>query len=282
MSPNRLSLLMLVAVLALALWSIYPTGPAPIPGVLEMAVLTGRGELATSRALQPLAEYLAASARRTVELKLVDSLADLHDADLALVPTTFAESWQGSETLAWAKTLMATGGGSRPMYLYPRSAVWFEKAEPRVIYGDPHSWSGGRGAGDYLRQNGFDPRVAKERVHAAVDVYDHREAIAALVHGAYDLAIVRETDLMEAVGSGLVDRREFAFGPAGPSKPCFALVASPQLAPAARRSLRSAALNLDTLRFDRSSLRVRNVLAAMAQLRLAGFVPVEPLPGLRP
>lgn len=282
MSPNRLSLLMLVAVLALALWSVYPTGPTPIPGVLEMAVLQGRGELATSRALQPLADYLAASARRTVELKLVDSLADLHDADLALVPATFAESWQGSETLAWAKTLRATGSGSRPMFLYPRGEIWYEKPEPRLIYGDPHSWSGGRGAAEYLREHGLDPRSAPQRIRAARDVYDHQEAIAALVHGAYDVAIVRETDLLEAVGSGLVDRRDFAFGPAGPPKPCFALVASPQLVQATRRSLRSAALNLDTLRFDRSSLRVRNVLAAMAQLRLAGFVPVEPLPGLRP
>ena len=166
------------------------------------------------------------------------------------------------------------------MYLQPRGEDWFAKSAPRIILGDSHSWAGGRGAADYLREHGVEPRSA--RMASGGNVYDHREAIAALVHGAYDVAIVREADLEEALESGLVDRDAFLFGAAGEAQPCFALVASPQLAKGVRRSVRSAALNLDTLRFDQSSLRVRTVVAAMAQLRLAGFVPIEPLPNLRP
>ena len=109
-----------------------------------------------------------------------------------------------------------------------------------------------------------------------------REAIAALVHGAFDLALIRETDLRRAVESGLIDLERFSYEPAGPAAPSFALLAGPRLSGRARNAAREAALNLDHYRFDRSQRRVAAVVAAMGQLGLSGFAPVEPLPALRP
>lgn len=285
MKIHRLSVLMLVAVLGLAIWSVYPTDDGQLPGTLRLAALSGPGNAATHRALDPFAQHLSAAARRAVLVELITPDADFKRLDLALLPSPLLSRWPEAEVLAWSKGAARVGGQTRPMFLHRRDRPWYELPDPKVIFGDRWSWGGCRGAWGYLKEHGFIERGSStggENYTYGLNPYSHAEAIAAVVHGAYDLAIIREEELLAALDGGLVNRGEYAFGPAGEFGGGFALVAGPSVNDRARRALRAAALNLDTLRFDESSLRVRTVLAALGQLHLDGFVPVEPLPGLRP
>jgi hypothetical protein len=222
--------------------------------------------------------------RRSIELELLrgDHLPDRPESwDLALVPAPFADSEGEAIVLAWSKTRGRTGNRERPVLLHHRGDAWQALEAPRVVFGDSLTWQGGRGAWDHLRERGFASTSDFGRAHYGRNPYDHLEAIAALVHDAYDLAIVRETDLRDALASGLVDRGRFGFEPAGALRPTFVLLASPQLSADARERVRDAVLHLDDLRFERPRPAVDAVLHGLEELGLGGFVPNELLPRLR-
>jgi ABC-type phosphate/phosphonate transport system substrate-binding protein len=286
MKGERLTWILMGLVVLTAVSAIFPRQSPRLPGVIHFGVLAGAGSARTERALKPLASYLGMHVRRAIVPVVASSTSLRGNAggyDLALVPSTFVSSWGAkSEVLAWAKHWGPSGARSQPYALHLRERPWHERARPRVILGDSLTWSGGVGSEDYLRSHGFDPAAAGDRVAHGVNPYDHEQAIAALVHGAFDLAVVRDTDLRGAVETGLVDRSRFAFGPAGPAEGGFVLVAGPTLSDSARRRVREAVLNLDLYQYDEANHRVRSILAALRPLGLAGFAPDEVLPSLRP
>ena len=282
---SRLTLFLMVAVAGLAIWSAVPTRDVRLPGVLRVAVATGPGEFQTSRALAPLCDYLGLSVRRSMRpvSVLPEQLrAELSEYDLALIPSSWAQSWEGSEVLAWGKVRASGGFRSRPFVVTRRDHDWVETASPRVIFGDRYTWAGYAGALDYLRERSFDATDEGQSIAFGHNMYDHSEAIAALVHGAFDIAIVREADMRAALDAGLLRREAFAFEAAGELGVDFALVAGPSLSGGAKQSIREAALNIESLRYDKLSLRVKAVLGAMGQLGLEGFGPTEPFPAIRP
>lgn len=286
MKGERLTWILMGLIVLTAVSAVFPDPSPKLPGTIRFGVLAGAGSARTVRAVTPLADYLGLTVRRTVVPVVADAdelRGNRGDFDLVLIPSTLVSSWSaGSTVLAWAKPQGRSRARTRPFALYPRDAPWDERAAPRVIFGDSLTWSGGAGSDGFLADHGFDRASAEGRTAHGVNPYDHLEAVAALVHGAFDLAIVRDADLYEALATGLVDRARFAFGPAGPARGGFVLMAGPTLSDAARRRIREAVLNLDLYQYDEANHRVRSVLASLTLLGLAGFVPDEVLPSLRP
>jgi len=273
--------ILLVLVLGAAVTTVLPSREPTLPGMLELAVLRGPGDLATSRALTPLADYLGLSLRRSIRVRVVaiDTLTNRTDFDLALLPARLAVTHPTSDILAWSKPRGTGAADTRPLMVYRSGTKLASIALPRVIVGDASTFDPAKVRG-WLQAQGVDASSGAPAF--GHNPYDHSEALAALVHRAFDLAVVRESDLRVALDSGLVDRTQYAYLAVAPSAQGFALVAGPDLPTAARRKLRDAALNLDHLRYDPSSLRARGVLEAMGNLGLDGFVPAEILPSLRP
>lgn len=273
-------------VVATAASTLLPAGRAPAPGRVRFAVLEGPGRERTLQAVTPFAEYLGAAVRRAVLPAVIagDRLGDAPVGfDLALVPASAAAAWPGAEVLAWVSRCRMSAGGCRAFVVFRRGdRVWHELRAPRVILGDRWSWSGGRGAVAYLREHGFELPQGFGEVAYGANPYDHTEALAALAHGAFDVAVACEADVRAAVDEGLLDARTIVFGPAGEPGRDFALVAAPSLAPRARSAIRDAALNLDLYRFESRNTRTALVLQALRGLGVEGFSPVEVLPSLRP
>jgi ABC-type phosphate/phosphonate transport system substrate-binding protein len=259
--------------------------PSELPGVLRLAVPEGAGNARTERALQPLRDYLAQSARRAIEVSVLpaeDLRQDQQHFDLALIPSTFLDSWgERASILARLRTHSMMGLPSRPYWLSRSDVDWKQLAAPRIVFGDDVTWSGGAGSTEYLHESGFDDLSRFGKVTYGKNPFDHEEAIAALVYGAYDVAIVREADLRRAVDRGFVDRASFTTGPAGEPRADFLLVADVGLSRPARDRLREAVLNLDLYRFDQPNYRVMAILGALEVLGLEGFAPYEVLPSLR-
>jgi ABC-type phosphate/phosphonate transport system substrate-binding protein len=273
-------------VVATAASTLLPAGRAPAPGVVRFAVLEGPGPERTLRAVEPFAEYLGFAVRRAVLPSVLsgDRLeSGAADFDLALVPAEAASAWPGAEVLAWVSRCRMASAGCRAFVVFRRGErVWHELRAPRLILGDRWTWSGGRGASGYLREHGFELPGGFAKVAYGANPYDHTEALAALAHGAFDVAVACEADVRAAVDEGLLDAREIVFGPAGQPGRDLALVAAPSLAAPARRAIRDAALNLDLYRFETENLRAALVLQALRGLGVEGFSPVEVLPSLRP
>jgi ABC-type phosphate/phosphonate transport system substrate-binding protein len=285
MKGERLTWVLGALVVATAVSAVFPRGGPQLPGMIRFGVLAGAGVVRTERALTPLTDYLGLAVRRAMrpEVVSVDRLrADAGGFDLALLPSTFLDSWGSGEVLAWGKPRGMPGARTRPYALFRRKDPWYDLDAPRVIFGDRFTWSGGAGSDAYLAEHGFGSHEELGGVQYGSDPYDHTESIAALVHGAFDLAIVRESDLREALETGLVDRSRFAFTPAGPAHGDFVLVAGATLSSSARRRIRDAVLNLDLYRYDETNQRVQAILASLDPLGLSGFVPDEVLPSLRP
>jgi ABC-type phosphate/phosphonate transport system substrate-binding protein len=272
-------------VVAAALSTFLPWHDPELPGSLQLTVLEGGGTMKTARAVRPLCEYLSQQLRRSVVPKVVTASElqeELAKARLFLLPASLLADSSRFTILARAKGPGLDAAYDRPYLLFPRGKRWFEMEKPRLILGDSWSWMGGKGAKEYLAAHGHTLEAGFSVVDAGHNVYDHEEAICAVVHGAYDLAVVRESDLRLAIEEGIIDPRRFGFGPAGPAGGGIVLAAAPSLSLSAQRSLRSAALNLDTFRFDNKHLPAALALSGLALVGIEGFVPDHPFPNLRP
>ncbi len=268
-----------------ALSTFLPWHDPQLPGSVQLTVLEGGGRTRTLRAVKPLCEYLSQQLRRSVVPKVVTASelpGELSKARLFLLPATLLADSTGFEILARAKGPGLDAAYERPYLVFPQGKRWFELAKPRLILGDSWSWMGGKGASKYLADHGHPLDSGFSEVASGHDVYDHEEALCALAHGGYDLAIVRESDLRRAIEDGIIDPKRFSFGPAGPPGGGIVLAAAPSISNAARRSLRSAALNLDAFRFDNKHMPAALALSGLALLGIDGFVPDRPFPNLRP
>ena len=280
-----LTWVLLTLVVALAVAAGYPGRESTLPGTVRLATLPGAGPRVTQSALAPLCDYLGLALRRAVQPVLIAS-TDLtrqpRSFDLALVPASVARRMPESQVLAWAKARSVAGVGSRPYVIFPKDRPWYELPAPRISFGDSLTWSGGRGAQEYLQSHGFDDMSAFGSIQYGANPFVHDSVMWAVIHGAADLAILNESDAHAAVDAGTLDPEKYTVGPAGPPGPGFALVASPGLSASARRRARAAALNLDLFRYEAKSYQVRAVLEGMGHLGLHGFAPDQVLPGLRP
>lgn len=278
---NPRTWILLALLLGAAATTILPDGNPDLPGRVELIALEGPGVAGTEHALAPFARYLGLGLRRSVGVQVVaaGALPPPGEFELALMPARFAASREDVEVLAWSKPHGLGGADTRPLLVHRRGLDLTRVAAARIVVGDAHSFDPAAVRG-WLAEQGLPGPF--DGLATGSNPYDHSEALAALVHGAYDLAVVRESDLRQALDAGLVDRTDFAYLAAAPAGRGFALVAGPGLPAAARGRVRDAALNLDHLRYDPQSLRAHAVLEAMGKLGLDGFVPVEMLPSLRP
>ena len=270
-------------VVAAALSTFLPLQGPQMPGTLRLAVLEGPGTARTLSGVNSFCSYLSEEIRRTVKPVVVRA-PELQDgfggAHVVLVPAELMPS--GWEVLAWVKGEGMGAAHDRPYVVYPKSQDWAELPAPRLILGDRWTWAGGQGAVAYLQKRGHPLEGGFSRVEAGVDIYDHTPVLAALVYGAFDVAVVRESDLRRAVRAGWVDPERFVFGPAGPAGNGLVLAASTALGSGARGKVRTAALNLSTFGFDRKHLPAAAALNGLAILGIEGFVPDRIFPSLLP
>jgi ABC-type phosphate/phosphonate transport system substrate-binding protein len=272
-------------VVGTAVSTLLPIAAAPPSGTLRLGVLVGPGQERTARAVAPLAEYLGSALRRVVGVEVTsdEQLRSHPEAyDLALLPTQLVSAWPSAEVLAWANRCRPSGASCRPFVIFPRDRPWNTVPSPRVILGDRLTWAGGEGARAYFLKRGFRLPEDFGLVAYAANPYDHSEAIHALIHGAYDVAVAAEADVRAAAAAGLLDPARFESIAAGEAGNDFALVACASLPAKARRVARDAALNLDRFRFDPHNQRVAMVIEALQALGIEGFAPDVILPSLHP
>jgi hypothetical protein len=283
---ERTTWILFTAVVLTAVSTLLPRQDPALPGVIRLHVLSGPGPAWTEKALRPLAVYLGERVRRSVQIKAVEEeVWDPRDAraHLLLAPVELLpRGASGYEVLAWLKGPGVGSAHQRPFVVFARSPLWHRLEKPRIILGDAHTWAGGRGAAAFLAEKGHPLPDGFAEVATGVNPYDHAEALAALAHGAYDLAVARESDVRRALAAGLLDEERWVVGPAGPPGGGVALLATPTLGENARRRVREALLELDHLRFDQQHLRAATVLEGLGLLGLEGFAPDEVLPSLRP
>lgn len=287
MSKLRVSttwIIFLLVVLA-AGSTLLPLGEPEIPGSLHLAVLEGPGPSDTERALKPFCDYLSRALGLNTQahaVRAAELILGAKEAEILLGPIELMPKGEGYEVLAWVKGPGLRAEHERPYAVYPADSLWLRSEMPRVILGDPWTWAGGAGTAEYLEERGRSLAFSFSTKGAGHNAYDHLEAISAMAHGAYDLALARESDVKRALDMGLVDRERFRLESAGSPRGGFALVASPRLSDASRRQVRAAALNLDAYRFDPLHLMAASALSGLRSLGIEGFVPDRVFPNLRP
>jgi hypothetical protein len=203
-------------------------------------------------------------------------------AQILLGPVELLPEEEGYEVLAWVKGPGLRAEHERPCVVFRADSLWLKSASPRIILGDRWTWAGGLGAAEYLAKHGCPLSSAQVRWGYGQSAYDHLDAISAMVHGAFDLALARESDLKRAQEIGLVDEEGYRFEAVASPGGGMVLVAAPTLSRAARRQVRSAALSLDAYRFDPQHLMASSALTGLRTLGIEGFVPDHPFPNLRP
>ena len=271
-------------VVLVALSTFLPLREPQIPGTFTLAVIEGQGETRMLAGVRPFCSYLGDELRRAVVPQIVDAVflkEGAMGAHLILAPRELLPEGGSFQILAWAKGSGMGAAHERPYVVVPRGTHWESLRAPRLILGDRWTWAGGRGAAEFLAERGHPLDGGFSEVAAGHDIYDHTEALAALAHGAFDLAVVRESDLRRAVETGIIDPHRFTFGPAGPPGDGIALAASHELADRARRKVRAAALDLSVFGFDRKHLPAGAALSGLAVLGIEGFVPDRFFPELR-
>ncbi len=280
-----LTWLLLGLVVAIAIAAVYPGRESTLPGTVRLATVPGAGPRLTQTSLAPLCDYLGLALRRAVEPVLLPAGARSLEStsfDLALVPASMVGRVKGGEVLAWAKPRAVPGLGCRPYVVFPKERPWYDLPSPRISFGDSLTWSGGRGAQEYLLEHGFKDLTRFGNVTYGRNPFVHEAVLWSVIHGVADVAILNEGDVQAAVDAGILDRDRFKLAPAGPAGAGFALVAGPAMSGSARRQARAAALNLDLFRYETKSYQVKAVLEAMGHLGLHGFAPDQVLPALRP
>ncbi len=273
---------MFALVVAAALSTFLPLQESHLPGALQLAVVDGPGPDRTRAAVTFFCSYLSEEVRRAVHPVVVDAESVRRGANgshLVLAPAELVP--EGWEVLAWAKGSGMGAAHERPYLVSRRGEDWASLKAPRIILGDRWTWAGGRGAQAYLRERGHPLPEGFGKVDAGSNVFDHTQALAVLVHGGFDLAVVRESDLRRAIRAGWLDAREFVYGPAGPAASGIVLAASNVLGGRAKGRLRAAALNLSPFGFDRKHLPAAAALGGLAILGIESFVPDRPFPALR-
>lgn len=279
MSSRLFSVALLLGVLALSVWSLWPGESAELPGMLRFGLYDGKGSLRTEQAVRPLVDYLGLAIRRSVRVSVFDDdVADerIQSCELLLLPAAFRENFPEFELLAHAKGHGRVGQLPRPVLVRTSD----ESRGGELIRGDAFAWRGDQELARALAERGFTSVL--DDYDSGHDPYDHAEALVALAHGAYAAALVRDGDLAAALADGVLESDGMSSEILGSRGPAFVLLAKRSLSDGTRRNLRRAALELDHLRLDDASLRVQAVLSALAGLGIHGFVPVEPFPELRP
>lgn len=265
--------------------TLLPLHDPEIPGALQVAVLNGPGSTRTEQALRPFCDYLSRALDLNTHPRSVsaDELArGAGKAQLLLGPVELLPESDGYEVLAWVKGPGLRAEHERPYVVYPADSLWLKREDTRVILGDPWTWAGGAGAVEFLARHGRQLDSSFAERSAGHNAYDHMEAISAMAHGAFELALARESDLKRALDMGLVNEDQFRFEAAGSPGGGMALMAAPSLSKEARRQVRSAALSLDAYRFDPQHLMASSALTGLRTLGIEGFVPDRAFPNLRP
>lgn len=241
---SRMPLLVAVVLLALAagaLW--WPTEP-DVRGGGALLVYLPEADARREAALEELAAVVG---RQTaLDLSLVvardqDRFRDgLDEAVLVLCPDGPAISLP---TDAWQP--LATGRRRVPWNLRPRpvlvsridadtTACPWRTAPARTVFGDS------------LSLVCLAPVIAEGRtirpegVAWGGDPYDHRGVLAALAHGAYDHAVVRQFDAEAAVAAGLLPTHHWRVRRLGAPVPDIMVMVSRRLSSATRRDLQMA------------------------------------------
>lgn len=280
---SRTTWLLFLLVVVTALSTLLKVRDPDLPGTLRLGVLRSRGSDSPTW-LSPLAEYLGQELHRRViitPLASPDLRRSPEPLDLALLPVGGNPPADSLEVLAWAKPQGRSTWRCRAGILRGSDAAWPPPPGASLIFGDCVSWDGRYGAIPVLLGWGWKPEQI-DRAHCGPDAFDHQEAIAAVVYGAFDYAVVRETEVRGARRLGRLPPHGFIYAPVGEARGDFALVAVGGLARSARKRVREAALNLDHYRQDPSRLRARAASEALMTLGFSGFAPVEVLPSLRP
>jgi ABC transporter, phosphonate, periplasmic substrate-binding protein len=281
---NRTTWVLSMLVLVTAASTLVEMRDPALPGTLRLGVLRPGDPRGVDLVLAPFAAYLGQEIHRRVVIEEIDPAAveqasDLFD--LALLPLHGAVKVEEVSVLAWAKSAGRSGWRSAVGVLRTRDVPWPPEPGRRLIFGDAVTWSGYHGALEPLEGWGWSDAEIAASVRGK-DPFDHQGAIASLVYGAFDYAVVREMDVYAAIRIGRLPRQGFVYTRVGEPRGDFALVAGTELSDAARNRVRDAALNLDHYRQDPSRLRAGAASHALGELGLSGFAPDELLPSLRP
>ncbi len=255
-----------------------------LPGTLRLGVVRTGTPQPVDQVLAPLARYLGQELHRHVVVEAIEpgKLKEaLVDFDLALVPLHGDLKRSDVSLLAWAKPAGRSGWRSAFGILRSRDTPWPPPPGSRLIFGDGQSWSGSRGCYAALRAWGWSEEEIRDAPRGK-DPFDHQSVIAALVYGAFDYAVVRESAVTAARRIRRLPAEGFVYTRVGQARGDFALVAGEGLSPAARKKVRVAALNLDHYRQDPARQGAGAASHALGELGLAGFAPDELLPDLRP
>lgn len=263
---------LLLIALALAAW-LWPDDQER-RGDGSMLVFMPRADERRLDALKDLADAVGEAAAMdlslTVTSEMTSFFGQLDRALVVLAPDGLAlelrlATWQP----------VATGRRRVPRNLRPMSVLVSRRSAPatatpwrtaptRTVFGDSLSmvcrvaWcqdaSGDRPAG----------------VAFGVDPYDHREVLAALRHGAYDHAVVRQWDAEQALADGLLAPTEWKLTVLSDPLPDVMVMASRRLPTAVRMEIQQV-LTVLGRSIDHQTGRDRQLVAGLGLFGLDGF-----------
>lgn len=263
----------LVAVVAVAISALLPFDSPRRPGTLHLGLPLVASDPRLQEYGQVLADHFGRALRRSARVVALGPVPGPEAVfDLALLPSGTAHDLRA--VLARARSSEAPETSVRLVWVHRVGDAGVEGSSIRVIAGDSTLAGGPVAVGRLLDARGVGPD--RRVLRTGHDVFDHAEAIAALIHGAYDLALLREGEIDAAVRRGWCAKGEFVEEPTDIVAPAFVLVAGTGLSEHSRRRLARAARDLDAAPGGGGGGHSDRVGRALRALGLSGFDAAPP------